>query len=225
VTGPDIDRLVETVRGRVEHAEGAHPFGAPEHGAACPGCIANAALSDLAARARERDYSLVDSSVAADRDRLARRVAELEQESAAWRDWIDKPHKDDRWQAVLAVLPEEYQEIVNVGEELAATRERVAELEAALRQADYLADLAEDVRNDEPLRAAVREYRKDRAALAGDGGGASRLHAAEQALCRAADAYVWEPKDETMEALRNARAEWQTATGLAKLAAGDGGGA
>ena len=49
---------------------------------------------------------------------------------------------------------------------------RVAELEAALRQADYLADLAEDVRNDEPLRAAVREYRKDRAALAGDGGGA-----------------------------------------------------
>jgi hypothetical protein len=45
-----------------------------------------------------------------------------------------------------------------------------------------------------------------------------RKAAAEQELCRAADAYVWEPTDETMEALRDARAEWQTAVGLWRLA-------
>lgn len=47
----------------------------------------------------------------------------------------------------------------------------------------------------------------------------ARLREAEQRLCRAADDYVWNPTDETMEQLRLARGEWQAATGIAKLAA------
>lgn len=80
--------------------------------------------------------------------RLQARITELEREKDAWRDWIDKPHKDERWQTVLSCLPDEYQHIGN----LAAERDRLRE---ALTAADI--ELVKAQKSGYPIHSYVRE--------------------------------------------------------------------
>jgi predicted nuclease with TOPRIM domain len=118
---------------------------------------------DLAARARELERRLkleyqvrIDTrtmleAAEADRDRLARRVAELEQEALRWHD-----------------------EYVRTAMECGKAQARVAELEAALGRALRLADwyahrLGEHPKDCQWCQMAVEQQD----ALAGDGGGAN----------------------------------------------------
>jgi hypothetical protein len=68
-----------------------------------------------------------------------------EREREAWRDWIDKPHKDDRWRAILPLLPPEYQGIDNPVERL------IERAEAAEAREKHLGTLLQRVADSKCL--------------------------------------------------------------------------
>lgn len=167
-TEKDVDALVERATNRV-----------------LTGWERGEAVSDLAARARERDaareaadahrlqwHRLVDEHLAAeaDRDRLTRRIAELERYRAEWES--EAAH----WHQETVELEQQlrYTEgLLNTkGRQLATANVRVAELEAVRQAAEnYLRKI-----NDPVCPPAIRQVAVDALdealRLAGDGGGA-----------------------------------------------------
>jgi DNA repair exonuclease SbcCD ATPase subunit len=210
VTGPDIDKLEGAVREALNRAGRAKDtLGWNSPGGYCPSCgmadgchegeceIADAlaALSDLAARARERDEererfhrhveTMIEPKLLAEADRLARRVAELENrlnadsqdfEIRCLREQVAEMERQrNEWAERTSVVRDLRDREGSWGApyELSVLASRVAELEAALRQAlEHMEFAYYPQTGDGPHLADPFDLMDKMRALAGDGGGA-----------------------------------------------------
>lgn len=83
-------------------------------------------ITDWSRDTREWTINVGDAEQA--HARVAARLDAVQAELEAWHDWIDKPHREERWEHLLSLLPEEYQHIENLGGELARLRDGLRQM-------------------------------------------------------------------------------------------------